>query len=52
MPLHKCTECHHEWEGDELLCDWCGAGGDIILEETQFEAFVKALFGDDDEPKT
>jgi hypothetical protein len=45
MPLLHCTKCHHEWEGDKCdMCDWCGAHGKVIAEETQFEAFLKSDF--------
>ena len=25
MPLWKCGECHHEYEGGASKCDWCGS---------------------------
>ena len=29
----KCSECHHEWDGEENTCDWCGSKG-RLLEKT------------------
>lgn len=23
MPIWKCRDCHHEWEGTRATCDWC-----------------------------
>ncbi len=28
--ITKCSGCHHEWQGETDVCDWCGARGDII----------------------
>jgi hypothetical protein len=25
MPLWKCAECHHEYEGEASKCNWCGS---------------------------
>ena len=51
MSLVKCCSCDHEWEGnlgDD--CDWCGGIATVLLlEETQFEEFVRALYGEDNE---
>lgn len=33
MPLYKCSECHHEWEGSQGNCSWCKKGVGILLEE-------------------
>ena len=45
MPLRKCDNCHHEWETNEIDCDWCGSRtSTIILNETQFEVFARELF--------
>jgi len=43
MPLFHCRRCHHEWEGiaGQVNCDWCGAYGYIIEEETVLEKFLK-----------
>lgn len=41
MPLFHCAKCHHEWEAivekDNPTCDWCGAHGYILEEETPLE---------------
>lgn len=42
MPLLHCKKCQHEWEGRaDSICDWCGASGRILEEETQFERWAK-----------
>ena len=48
MPLWKCDECHHEWEGSRPTCDWCKANGHILEKETPFEKMVKEYFGKKD----
>jgi hypothetical protein len=41
MPLLKCTECHHEWEGlKDSRCDWCGKDGKILVEKTGLEQMI------------
>jgi hypothetical protein len=42
MPYLGCTKCHHEWESDETSsqCDWCGAPGYILEEETPLEQLI------------
>lgn len=42
MPLLHCVKCHHEWEtavveGLAPICDWCGAHGYVLDEETPLE---------------
>jgi hypothetical protein len=40
MPLLHCKKCHHEWEGEsDSKCDWCGADGYILTEQTDLERF-------------
>ena len=43
MPLYHCNKCHHEFEGKEAICDWCGAEGYILKKETELEIFLKWL---------
>jgi rRNA maturation endonuclease Nob1 len=44
MPHLKCKNCQHEWDSNpESKCDWCGAEGVILEEETSFEKFVKEV---------
>lgn len=43
MPLYHCLKCHHEWEGGKTTCDWCGADGHIIQEETDLEKYCREL---------
>ena len=47
MPLYHCLKCHHEWEVGRKYkkekCDWCGAGGRIIQEETDLEQYLREL---------
>ena len=47
MPLFKCSNCQHEWEGGiGSLCDWCGAEPGRVLEErTSFERYVDDMVG-------
>jgi len=52
MPLLKCTKCHHEWEGHNGPCDWCGADGFVIQEKTAFETFVSRMLGGPDDEET
>jgi len=26
----KCKSCHHEWDGNEQRCDWCGDQSTVI----------------------
>jgi hypothetical protein len=41
MPLLHCKECHHEWEGEsQSICDWCGAEGFILEEQTTLEKLL------------
>lgn len=46
MPYWGCTACHHEWEGSEGVCDWCGAKGKVLEEKTPLERMVEALVED------
>jgi len=48
MPLFKCTKCHHEWEGNIDICDWCGAKGKIIEEKTPLEKSIEYLLNSKD----
>ena len=43
MPLWKCNNCHHEWEGSETdnICDWCRSEGHILEKETPLEKSMK-----------
>jgi Cys-tRNA synthase (O-phospho-L-seryl-tRNA:Cys-tRNA synthase) len=43
MPLFHCDECHHEWEGGVAVCDWCGAGGHVLVKKTPLEAMIEDL---------
>jgi hypothetical protein len=43
MPYWGCTECHHEWEGREDTCDWCGYLGKILEEKTPLEKMMDGL---------
>lgn len=47
MPLWKCNDCHHEWEGsdEDNRCDWCESEGHIIQEKTGLEELL------DEEPR-
>lgn len=36
MKHWKCRSCHHEWDGNDLKCDWCGGDGDVISEIPSF----------------
>ena len=41
MPLLHCKKCHHEWEGkNDSICDWCGAEGYILEEQTDLEKLL------------
>jgi hypothetical protein len=41
MPLLHCKKCHHEWEGkNDSTCDWCGAEGYILEEQTDLEKLL------------
>jgi len=41
MPLLKCRNCMHEWEGkSDSKCAWCGCKGRILEEKTAFEKYV------------
>lgn len=44
MPLWKCQNCHHEWEGSNLraMCDWCGGDGEKLAENTELELTLAA----------
>lgn len=34
MPLLKCADCHHEWEGTaESTCNWCQTEKTVIILE-------------------
>jgi len=47
MPLLKCLNCQHEWEGTEdSKCDWCDSGGRILEEETPLEKATANAFKD------
>jgi hypothetical protein len=35
----KCTVCHHEWDGEAQHCDWCGASGESLGKDAQWEQF-------------
>lgn len=41
MPIKHCSKCHHEWEGHENICDWCGAEGYIIQKKSELEKFLE-----------
>jgi hypothetical protein len=42
MPLWKCSQCHHEWEGNKFgyQCGWCKSQGSVIENKTHFEKFL------------
>lgn len=42
MPLLKCNECHHEWEGQKnSFCDWCSCpDSTVLMEKTGLESFL------------
>lgn len=42
MKHWHCHDCHHEWDGGDPHCDWCGGQGFVLEEETQFARFMKA----------
>jgi hypothetical protein len=45
MPLYHCESCHHEFEHGRVLrvkCDWCGADGYLIQQQTAFEKFLSS----------
>jgi rRNA maturation endonuclease Nob1 len=27
----KCSKCHHEWDGERTICDWCGSKGLLLV---------------------
>lgn len=31
MPIMKCYDCHHEWEGQRKECDWCDSKNEAII---------------------
>ena len=42
MPLLKCRDCMHEWEGKlNSICDWCGGNSRMLEKETPFEKCIK-----------
>lgn len=43
MPHFKCSECQHEWDGraEQGICDWCGAVGGVLEEQTPLEQFIR-----------
>jgi len=41
MPLWKCSECHHEWEGTNTKCGWCGNKGYQLQEKTSLENMIE-----------
>lgn len=42
LPLWKCTECHHEWQGlKKRACDWCGSPSEKLGFWHDFEAVKK-----------
>jgi len=43
MPLFKCKGCHHEWEGNDPKCDWCGGDSYVLEEKTSVEKLVDYL---------
>ena len=45
MKYWGCTECHHEWEGTDSKCDWCGGKGKVLEESTPFSRMVNDLSG-------
>ena len=42
MPIWKCVDCQHEWEGSSKddVCDWCQSKGQIIETKTDLEKSV------------
>ena len=42
MPLLKCRDCMHEWEGKiNSICDWCGGNSRVLAHETHMEKWAK-----------
>lgn len=33
MNLYLCDSCHHEWQGYDNACDWCGGTGEMLVED-------------------
>ena len=47
MPIYKCEVCHHEWEGHNPKCDWCGGDSYILEEKTPVEKLVDYLLSEE-----
>lgn len=48
MPLLKCRDCMHEWEGrTNSLCDWCGGNSRILAKETSMEKLFRKFWSED-----
>lgn len=48
MSEWHCRKCHHEWEGSERACDWCGADEPILLaEKTPLAILLEQMFTPD-----
>ncbi len=45
MPLLHCSNCHHEYYGNdhEEICDWCGSTGYIIEQQTSLEKMCQQI---------
>jgi len=45
MPYWKCSECHHEYEGESRACEWCMTDKEPLMleEQTPLERLVEVL---------
>lgn len=40
MPIWKCENCHHEWEGTFAKCDWCQSAGYLLKTDSELEEMI------------